>query len=104
MKNYNEVKQTIVCPYCGWEYLPSEIFYPDHFLGQESNVERDSFGKILYYENLDSDHDEHYICDHCEKQFFVHADIKFSTSADEMNNLNNNYYTQKPVKLFLDEE
>lgn len=55
MKNNEFIKQTIKCPYCDTEYLPSEIFLPEHFLGQEHDVERDTLGHILYYEGIDAD-------------------------------------------------
>lgn len=104
MKINEPIKQTIKCPYCDTEYLPSEIFCPNYFLGQEYNVERDTLGQILYYEGIDADHMETYICDKCNKQFKVEADIKFTVTADNINNVNENYYTPKPVKLFLDED
>lgn len=104
MKQLKEIKQTIKCPYCDTEYLPSEIFYPYHFLGQENNIERDTLGQILYFDGLDADHSETYICDKCNKQFKVEAEIKFNVFEDNRNNINENYYTQKPVKLFLDED
>ena len=104
MKNNEILKQTIKCPYCDTEYLPSEIFLPKHFLGQEHDVERDTLGQVLYYEGIDADHSETYICDKCNKQFKVEAEIKFNVTEDNRNNLNENYYTAKPVKLFLDED
>lgn len=104
MRQSNEIKQTIKCPYCDIEYLPSEIFYPKYFLGQEKDIERDTLGQILYYDGIDADHTETYICDNCNKQFKVEADIKFTAIPDNQNNLNEDYITLKPVKLFLNED
>lgn len=104
MRQNNELKQTIKCPYCDTEYLPSEIFNPKYFLGQEHDVERDTLGQIIYYEGLDADRCETFICERCDKQFKVEAEIKFTAKEDNKNNVNGNYFTQKPVKLFLNEE
>lgn len=104
MKNSKELRPTIHCPYCGREYLPCEIFYPDKFLGQETNIERDSLGQVLYYDGKDACFQEQYICDKCENQFIVTADIKFIAEKDDQNNLNKNYFTLKPAKLFLPED
>ena len=41
----------IICPNCGAEYLPAEIFLPDSFLGRPGVVDKDSSGKIIYYKN-----------------------------------------------------
>lgn len=97
------LKQTIKCPYCETEYFPSEIFYPDYFLGQETDIERDNLGKILYYDGKEANHTETFVCDKCEKQFKVTADIKFTVIEDNSNNKHEDYFTLKPVKLFLDE-
>lgn len=102
MKN-KELKTTIKCPYCGTEYLPSEIYYPEYFLGQEKNIERDALGNVVYYDGVDANPIETFVCNKCEKQFKVVADIKFNVYEDNCNNLNEDYYTLKPVKLFLDE-
>lgn len=102
MKNTN-LKNTIKCPYCDTEYLPCEIYYPDYFLGQEKDIERDTLGEVIYYSGLESDTSETFICEKCKKQFKVEADIKFKTYKDNKNNLNNDYFTPKPLKLFLDE-
>lgn len=100
----NNLRQVIKCPYCDTEYLPSEIFYPKNFLGQETDIERDTFGAIIYYNGIEADTTETFICQSCNKQFKVQADIKFNVSQDNRNNLNSDYYTSKPVKLFLDED
>ena len=103
MIDSKEIKETIHCPYCDREYLPSEIFYPNEFLGQETNIERDTLGQIVYYEGEDAISCETYICDGCNKQFKVRVMKKFITEKDDQNNLNHDYYTLKPTKLFLDE-
>lgn len=103
MKAEIKLVDVIKCPYCDMEYLPCEIFYPDEFLGQETNIERDNSGKIVYYEGVSATTKETYVCDNCNKQFSIKVNRQFITSKDEQNNLNHNYYTIKPAKLFLDE-
>lgn len=103
MKDQNVIKQTIKCPYCNTEYLPSEIFYPEYFLGQERNIERDTLGSIIYYEGKDADHTENFTCNYCNKPFTVTAEIKFNTIQNKYRDMDDDYQTVKPIKLFLDE-
>ena len=55
------MKRFIYCPNCNAEYLPSEIFLPNEFLGKAQEVERDVNGKILYHENGEMNVEENYI-------------------------------------------
>ena len=45
----NDLKKHVIikCPKCGYEYLASEIFYPQSLLGSGPNPLRDDTGKIL---------------------------------------------------------
>lgn len=90
-------KTTIKCPYCGCEYLPCEIYYPNEFLGRSENVYKDENGEILGFSGTDMNTVETFYCDKCKKEFTVDASITFKTSAKvdifdddlEFNEINN---------------
>lgn len=79
--------EIIKCPLCDTEYLPSEIFLPQHFLGMANDIEKDFSGKILDYEGIPVDLTETYICDNCGCTLNIEAKIQFSV-------------TLSPVKIF----
>ena len=103
MKKKNS--KIIVCPCCGAEYLPGEIYLPDYFVGQPTNIEKTySEGKIMYYNGKDMDLEEHFTCDRCNTRFKVKAKVSFETE-EENYNINNLYKTSlKKQNLFLKEE
>lgn len=67
------------CPNCKCEYVPSEIYMPDTFLGKVKDIEKDINGKILYQDQGDMNLDESYICDKCKKPFKVTCKLSFNT-------------------------
>ena len=73
--------KTIKCPYCGYEYLPGEIYVPNNFLGKPNKIIRDE-GKIYSFEGIQQDLTESYICDNCNKNFLVIAKVTFETHKD----------------------
>ena len=85
--NLEKTKGTVItCPHCGYEYLPSEIFYGDALLGQPTEIVRDVLGKILYYEykeGHEQDLTEHYICDGCGKSFAIEASISYKAKQEQ---------------------
>jgi hypothetical protein len=84
------MKNFIKCPYCGYEYVPSEIYYPGDLLGHPKNIYRDIDGKI---EKVDKKASltETYTCDKCDKMFKVSANICFATSKLEELNFDDDY-------------
>ena len=44
--------EKIVCPQCGMEYLPAEIYLPNYLLGKPTRIVRDENGKILDYDGI----------------------------------------------------
>lgn len=93
---------TIVCPYCGAEYLPAEIFYPDEFMGKPSRIEKDEKGKIQIAPNSDMNLKESYVCDYCGHKLYVTAKVEFKA---EIHTLPNSHITKfKKSNLFLDEK
>lgn len=76
-------KDIITCPNCGAEYLAGELFIPNWFLGRPLAVERDKTNhKIINSTGIPMTLDEEYICDFCNKLFFIHANIEFNTKID----------------------
>ena len=91
----------IKCPYCGQEYLPSEIYVPKAFFGTQKNIERSYDGKIVDYDGDDMDLRESYKCDCCDNIFYVDTQIKFVTSKeDEKYNFDSDYSTELKVKKY----
>ena len=72
-------KTTIRCPYCGYEYLPAEIYYPEDFLGNPSDIIREE-GNIIGFDGEDMNTVETFECEHCGKKFSVDASITFKTT------------------------
>ena len=96
--------ETIECPNCRYEYLPSEIFLPKYFFGKPSMIERDNVGKITNYEGTSVDLFEIYTCDKCNHTFRVISKIGFSTEEDKLENFDEEY--SSPLyknMLFLEE-
>ena len=85
----------IICPKCGAQYLPGEIYLPNAFLGQPRNVARDCTGKIVDYSGNSMDLKETYICDKCGCKFGVKAVVQFYTDVKETTN------TVQPFRLPL---
>lgn len=78
------ITKKIKCPYCGWEYLPGEIFCPNSVVGQPETVLRDQLGHILYDEYKEDqlpEMDETYVCDNCNKPFIATIKIIVDSRA-----------------------
>lgn len=90
--------EVIKCPYCGAEYLPSEIYIPNAFFGKPGHVERTFDGKILEYDGTGLDTKETYRCDSCNKEFYVNAQIHFTSSVSELSKLDEEYSSPLNVK------
>ena len=88
----------VICPNCGAEYAPQEIFLFNSF--NNSKIIKDEEGKIL--DNLDFDDNESYKCDYCNKTFFAKMAIDFEVSTTKVEE----YVTKlrKPALFFKEEE
>lgn len=87
----------IICPTCGAEYFPQEIFVLSEF--NKSNIVKDEEGKILDTQNIDTS--ESYICDFCGEPFHINMNISFTVSKHTPTK----HVTKlKKTPLFLDEE
>jgi len=81
----------IICPKCGREYLPSEIYLPNNFLGKAKEVYRDESGKVIGFDGIDMDLKETYTCDFCNYTFDVEATIDFQTKLNARHDFDDDY-------------
>lgn len=103
MKKVNEIK--IVCPNCGYEYLPAEIFLPNSFFGKPYYVIRDDKKKITSHYGPGMDLREKYLCDGCNKPLKIFATVDFQVEIDTENDFNEEYRTKiKKPSLKLEEK
>lgn len=94
----------IVCPNCGAEYLPVEIFIPQSFFGNIKDIERDEGGKIVEFIGDNMDTKEQYRCDYCSKKFNIDANVDFIVESSSTS-IDSTYTTKLNTKpsLFMDE-
>lgn len=71
-------KKFIICPNCGMEYMPGEIYFPKEFFGYQTNIIRLD-KKILTFDGPDMNLEEEFICEGCNTKFRVNADISYTT-------------------------
>lgn len=91
----------VICPHCGAEYLPAEIFVPSAFFGKPRNIDKDSTGRILGYNGTREDLKENFKCDFCDRKFSVVANVDYKTSIRSVGD----YSTKiNKVSLFMKED
>jgi len=102
MKNKLDI---ITCPCCGREYLPSEIYLPDDFLGKPTSIYRDSNERVEGIVGKSMNLRENYICDSCNTPFSIYAKVQFFTEEIKDENFNKTYVSKlHKESLFLSEE
>ena len=74
----------IVCPVCGAEYLPSEVYYPKDFLGQPSYISKTREGRIEFFSGSNMNLKETYVCDFCKHTMTVKAFVNFSVDTPQL--------------------
>ena len=89
----------IICPHCGFQYLPGEIYDPKHFLGQPKDIVRNNIGEILGYEGIASDVEETYICENCNNELRIKAKVTFVVEDTTSEKPKNNHEVTK-LSLF----
>jgi hypothetical protein len=83
----------IVCPKCGAEYLPAEVFYPEEILGSPENIIKDKKGKVEFFIGESIDFTEEFTCDICDCKFTVEGSVKFSTKESDRAKFDEDYET-----------
>lgn len=93
----------IVCPICGAEYLPSEIYIPAEFFGRPTEVIRDPADKIEFFLGHGMNLEEEYICDGCGAKMRIKANLSFTVDTEPVEE--DEYVTtfERPKKIKLDE-
>lgn len=93
MNNKDNI-ECIICPKCGREYLPAEIYLPNQFLGRPNSILRFNNGKIDTFDGTSMNLDETYICDNCDTEFKVSAKVQFKTQVVKKNDFSQAYVTR----------
>lgn len=94
----------IICPHCGREYLPAEIYMPHSFLGKPKTIVRTETGKIDSFLGSSMDLHETYECDKCGTLFNVKATISFESQPEKEYDFNQEYSSPlRKSSLFLTE-
>lgn len=70
--------QKIVCPHCGYEYLPVEVFIPKTVFDIPYIIYRDDNGSITNAVCEDKVQTETYQCDKCNNFFKTKISIEYS--------------------------
>lgn len=83
----------VVCPCCGAEYHPAEIFMPQTLLGRPKVV-RDSVGHIVSWTGDPVCLREKYICDYCDSPLDVQMKLDYRTSYNKKMDTRMPYTTQ----------
>lgn len=93
----------IICPICGAEYLPVEIFMPEEFFGRPTEIIRDPADKIEFFLGKGMNLNENYVCDSCGATMRVKARISFDVETDPVDE--DEYVTtfERPKKIKLEE-
>ena len=94
----------VICPICGQEYLPSEIFNPDAVFGKQRDITKSDSGEIRFYLGDDPDLEEEFICDNCNTKLKINMIMTFNVEPFKEENFED-YSTKidKPKKIKLDE-
>lgn len=72
----------IKCPYCNYEYHPSQIFVPKYVFGKCLDITHDDTGKIIRTVGDTSCFKEQYNCDNCHNTFSVSLHMVFKSSKE----------------------
>lgn len=95
----------IICPCCGAEYLPVEIFIPKAFFGKPTRIIKDENHKIIDVVGPKQNFKEEYICDYCNTPFKVLAKTQFVTKSEIKFDFDSDYTSSlKKQSLFLEED
>ena len=94
----------IVCPICGEELLPAEVYIPDEFFGRPTEVIRDAAGKIEFFLGKPMGLEEEYVCDGCGAKMRIKANLSFTVDTDPVDEEDYVTVLNRPKKIKLSEE
>ena len=104
VQGMTEKVDVIVCPICGRQYVPAEIYYPNSFLGKPAQIDRNEKGEIEFFNGKSMDLTETYVCDKCSTRFKVTASINFTVEKISDNTFSEVYVAELfKDKIELDE-
>ena len=75
----------IKCPWCGTEYVPSELFNPTDLEGKPESILKDALGKVIfvdYPEGYSPEQTTKYVCDTCNKPFLVEPTVSYKVKKE----------------------
>ena len=81
----------IICPKCGCEYLPAEIYHAHDLLGRPQEIVRDKNRKIDFFTGTSMNLEEEFECIECETMFTVTAEITFASAYNKDTDFNEDY-------------
>jgi len=95
----------IVCPTCGQEYLPVEVFIPEAFFGNPKEIMKSDSGKVDFVVGDGMDLSERFICEGCNTKLKINAELTFNVEVDDSNSAEEEYISSfnKPKKIKLSE-
>ena len=76
--------KVVTCPYCGAQYLVSEIFMPESLLDKAYTTHKNENGIIEFVDGKQAELEESYVCDYCNKQFKVEASTYYVARKDDV--------------------
>lgn len=74
----------IICPECGAEYLPAEIYYPKDFFGNPHSITKDRYGKLQFFSGVNMNLQESYVCDYCKRKMQITANVDFKAKIAQV--------------------
>lgn len=86
-----ETKGIIKCPYCGAEYMPSEVYFPEDLLDGAFDITKSESGKIEHTLGEMPKYEEEYTCDYCNHTFKVECHMGFVTDKCDIHDFGNDY-------------
>ena len=100
----NRIDNVICCPECGYQYLPSEIFFPDVVFGRPEFIRRNIKGEIEAVSGSNPELLETYCCDNCGTTFKVSIDMKFKSIVDVVSDFSKDYSISIKSGMLLKED
>lgn len=94
----------IVCPCCGAEYLPAEIYVSNSYIGTPKHIIKNDEGKILTFDGETMNTSETYQCDYCNSKFIINAKTTFLTEIKTSKDFDTEFVSKRYQKIDLCED